>query len=110
MRRLLERHVIRRVPDEQRRQGKCSDRDARRRHHKDVSRRERRGGQAACRGGDRHAAIAGSLVQPERQPPLPRPDEVDLHDHRHRPCEALVDPEQRVRGHDPGPARRHADQ
>ena len=58
--------------------------------------------------GDADGEIAGELVEADREAPRLRPDEIDLHDHRHRPGEALVDAEQHVGGDDPAPARRPA--
>ena len=65
---------------------------------------------AAEPGGERDAAVAGGLVEPEREAAALRADEVDLHDDGHRPGQALVDAEQDVGGDDPGPARRDGDQ
>jgi hypothetical protein len=48
--------------------------------------------------------IAGELVEADRHATPPRPDEVNLHDHRHRPRETLADSKQRVGGDDPAPA------
>src|SRR5262249_28944875 len=54
--------------------------------------------------------VTGELVEAERQTSPAGPDEVDLHDDRHRPSEGLVDAEQYVRQVDPGPRRRIDDQ
>jgi len=59
--------------------------------------------------GHAYRQIAGEFVQADGEAARLWADEVDLHDHRHRPCESLVDSEQRVRGHDPAPARPPAD-
>src|SRR5262249_15545473 len=65
-----------------------------------------RGGDPRGRGGGtRHRHIAGTLVQTHRQAAAPGAHQVNLHDHRRRPCEALADPEQHVRGKDPVPTR-----
>jgi hypothetical protein len=65
---------------------------------------------AAERRRERNAAVAGGFVQPEREPAAPRADQVDLHDHRHRPGKPLIHAEQQIGGDDPGPARRKRDQ
>ena len=60
-------------------------------------------------GQERHAGdgdIARRLVQAKGEPAVPRTDEVDLHQDGGRPRQALVDPEEDVRGDDPGPVRR----
>jgi hypothetical protein len=44
----------------------------------------------------RHRTIARRLVQAEREPALPRADQIDLHDHRDRPGEPLVDTKEDV--------------
>ena len=56
-----------------------------------------------CHAGD--GDVARSLVQAEREPAVPRTDEVDLHQDGGRPRQALVDPEQDIRGDDPRPIR-----
>jgi hypothetical protein len=61
-------------------------------------------------GGEGYAAVAGGLVEAEREAAAARADEVDLHDHGHGPGEALVGAEQDVGGDDPRPARRDGDQ
>jgi hypothetical protein len=98
------------VANEQQREQKRrpGDRDAGDGEH--VARRELRRGQAAQPGRERDAAVAGRLVQPEREAAAPGADEVDLHHHGHRPGEALVDAEQDVGGDDPAPARGERDQ
>ena len=73
------------------------------------------GGELRCQpaaqpGGEGDAAVAGGLVEPEREAASARADEVDLHHDGHRPREALVDAEQDVGGDDPRPARRRRDQ
>ena len=108
--RLLERDVRGGVADEQRRdeQAEHSDRGAGGDQH--VARGEVGCEPAARSGGQRDAAVAGGLVEPEREAAPPRTDEVDLHDHGHGPRQALVDAQQHVRGDDPAPARRRGDQ
>ena len=59
--------------------------------------------------GQADGQIAGEFVQADGEAARLRADEVDLHDHRHRPGEPLVDAEQRVGGDDPSPARPPAD-
>ena len=54
---------------------------------------------------DGDGAVAGGLVEAHREPAACGPDEVDLHDDRRRPGEALVHAEQHVGEHDPAPAR-----
>ena len=69
------------------------------------------GGEPAADGGsESDAAVAGGLVEAERQAAALGPNQVDLHHHRHRPGEALVDAEEEVGGDDPGPGRCDADQ
>ena len=75
-----------------------------------VARRELRRQPAADRGGERDAAVAGRLVEAEREAAALGTDEVDLHHDRHRPRQALVDAEQDVGGDDPAPARGDGDQ
>jgi hypothetical protein len=53
-----------------------------------------------------HGDISGELVQAHGQPTLLRTDEVNLHDDRRRPREALADAEQQVREQDPVPGGR----
>ena len=66
----------------------------------------RLGGEPARRErGQGHGAIAGRLVDAGRETPPHGSDEVDLHDHRRRPGQPLVEPEEHVRGDDPGPRR-----
>ena len=76
----------------------------------DVARSELGREPAAQPSGERDAAVAGGLVQPEREAAALGTDEVDLHHDGHRPGEALVDAEQDVGGDDPAPARRDRDQ
>ena len=59
--------------------------------------------------GDADREITREFVEADREPARLWADQVDLHDHRHRPGEALVDAEQRVRRDDPAPARSPAD-
>ena len=60
-------------------------------------------------GGEADGEIAREFVQADGEAARFGADEIDLHDHRHRPGEALVDAEQRVRRDDPAPARPPAD-
>ena len=60
------------------------------------------------REGDR--AVAGGLVDPGRQAPPDGTDEVDLHDHGHRPGESLVHAEQQVGRDHPRPGWGEDDQ
>ena len=55
--------------------------------------------------GDGDRAVAGGLVQAHRETAPGGADEVDLHDHRRRPGESLVDAEQHVGEDDPAPRR-----
>ena len=59
------------------------------------------GDQAGEVGGEGDGEVAGGLVQAHGQPAALRAGEVDLHDHRGRPAQPLVDPEQDVGGDDP---------
>jgi hypothetical protein len=61
-------------------------------------------------GRQRDPAVAGGLVDAEREAASFGPSEVDLHHHRHGPREPLIDAEQRVGGDDPPPAGRYRDQ
>ena len=56
-----------------------------------------------------HAEVAGRLVEAQCEPPTGGTREVDLHDDRHRPGEALVDAEQHVGCDDPAPAGGQSD-
>src|SRR5206468_9403378 len=49
---------------------------------------------------------SSDLVQTEGETPSPWADEVDLHDHSHRPSHRLVGAQQHVREVDPPPRRR----
>jgi hypothetical protein len=60
--------------------------------------------------GGRDAEVAGRLVQAECEPAPPRPGEIDLHHHGHRPGEPLVDAEQQVGGDDEPPRWGNPDQ
>ena len=57
----------------------------------------------------RDGQVAGGLVESEGEATAARTDEVDLHVHRHRPRQPLVQSEQRVRRDDPAPRRREDD-
>jgi hypothetical protein len=59
---------------------------------------------------DAHGQVAGELVEPEGQPAPPGADEVDLHDHRHRPGQRLIGAEQDIGEVDPPPGRGPDDQ
>src|SRR5215216_912223 len=61
-------------------------------------------------GGEGHRQVAGGLVETHGQPTATRAGQVDLHDHRRRPAQALVDPEQDIDGDDPGPGGRPDEQ
>ena len=63
----------------------------------DVAGGERRAG---------HGEVAGELVEPHRQAPPGRAREVDLHDDRGRPGEALADAEEPIRDQHPAPRGR----
>jgi hypothetical protein len=60
--------------------------------------------------GQAQRQVASELVQPHRQPAPLWPDQVDLHHHRHRPAQPLVDAQQHVGGDDPAPAGREDQQ
>ena len=85
-------------------------RDASAGAHEHVTGRELARQPATGSRGHGDAAIARGLVEPEREAPPVRADEVDLHHDGHGPGEALVDAEQDVGGHDPAPARGDGDQ
>ena len=70
----------------------------------------RLGDQPGQEGDDGHGEVARRLVQPEGKAPVPRTDEVDLHQHGRRPGQALVDPEQDVGRDDPTPVGRQDQQ
>lgn len=57
-------------------------------------------------GGRGDGAVAGGLVEPHGGAASVWTDEVDLHDHGHRPGQPLVDAQQDVGDHDPTPRRR----
>ena len=61
------------------------------------------------RRGPRRGSPAASF-SPRARPAVPRPDEVDLHQDRRRPGQALVDPEQDVGRDDPAPVGRQDQQ
>ena len=98
------------VAHEQRRQQQHGHRDRGAEHDHDVASCKRRSEPAAEAGGERDAAVAGGLVEPERQAAAPGADEVDLHHDGHGPGEPLVDAEQDVGSDDPGPARGGGDE
>ena len=110
MRPLLEGDVSGCVAYEHEREEQAGAGDERRPRPDQRSRRDRRrecaGGKGRC--GD--AEVARRLVQPQRESPSSWAGEVDLHQHRHRPGEALVGAEQEVGRDDPAPARRQPDQ
>ena len=60
---------------------------------------------AGEQGGDTDGEITGEFIEPDREPSRFRSHEIDLHDDRHRPGEALIDAEQRIRRDNPAPAR-----
>ena len=68
------------------------------------------GDEAGEVGGEGDRQVAGGLVEAHGQPAALRPGQVDLHDHRGGPAQALVDPEQDVGGDDPAPGGRPDDQ
>jgi hypothetical protein len=84
--------------------------DQRRTDPDDRQRRVAGGKHAGEEGGGGDAQVAGRFVQSEREPAPPRPGQVDLHHHRHRPGEPLVDAEQQVGGDDEPPRGREPDQ
>ena len=102
-------HVLARVAHQEDREHRPEDRvaDAEidRNRTQPVAAREIAGQES----GDADGEIAGELVEADRQAAALRPDEIDLHDHRHRPGKALADAEQCVGGDDPVPARRPDD-
>jgi hypothetical protein len=108
--RLLERDVRGGIADEKHRDEQAEHRDRGAGCDQHVARGEVGGKPAARSGGERDAAVARCLVEPERQAAPARSDEVDLHHHRHGPGEPLVDAQQHVRGDYPAPARRPRDQ
>ena len=107
---LLERDVRGRVAHEEQRHRKAEDRDRSAAGDQDVARNELARKPAAGGGGERNPAVAGGLVQAEREAAALGADEIDLHHHRHRPGESLVDAEEDVGDDDPSPARGDGDQ
>ena len=65
---------------------------------------------AGDKGGGGDAEVAGRLVESERKTAPARAGQIDLHHHRHRPGEPLVDAEQEVGGDDEPPGRGETDQ
>ena len=61
--------------------------------HEDIARGELRCQPAARGGGDGDPAVAGGLVEPERESTPLGSDEVNLHHDGHGPGQALVDTE-----------------
>ena len=61
---------------------------------------------AGGEGGEGDGAVAGGLVEAHGEAAAGGADEVDLHDHRGGPGEALVDAEEHVGEHHPAPRRR----
>src|SRR5579863_7980877 len=55
--------------------------------------------------GDADGEITRKLIEPHGESARFGPNEIDLHDDRHRPREALIDAEQCVRRDNPAPAR-----
>ncbi len=66
----------------------------------EIARRERR---------QTERKIACKLVETHSKAARLRADEIDLHDHRHRPCETLAHPQECVGGDDPAPIWRADD-
>ena len=62
-----------------------------------------RGDEPGEQRGQRDRAIAGRFVESHRQAAALGTDQVDFHDHRRRPGEALVDAEEEVGDDDPAP-------
>ena len=58
-------------------------------------------GQESC---NADGEITREFIKADRQPARLGTDQVHLHDDGHRPGEALIDAEQRVRGDHPPPA------
>ena len=102
----LELGVTARLANEQDRRPKPEAGDGDAQEERRRAETGRFGDQPGQEGDDGHGEVARCLVQPEGQAPVPWPDEVDLHQHRRRPGQALVDPEQDVGGHDPAPVGR----
>ena len=69
---------------------------------KSVARRN----EARRQRGARDRDVARKFIQPHRQATPRRAGEIDFHDHRRRPAEALAESEQRIGRQHPGPARR----
>jgi hypothetical protein len=93
------------LADEDRRQAEAESGEGHAEEERVRSEPRPGGDEAGREGGDRHRAIPGGLVEPHGEAAAVRPDEVDLHDHRGRPGEALVDAEQHVGEDNPRPAR-----
>ena len=100
------RDVVTGFPDKKCRQGKSDDRESdaeiERLRPKAVPRGNPTGRKRAR--GQRY--VARELVHAHRQSALSRTDEVDLHNDRRRPRQALADAEQHVRHEHPIPRRR----
>src|SRR5205809_962402 len=54
---------------------------------------------------DADGEVACKLVEADGKAARLGPDQIDLHDHRHRPGKPLIDAKQRIRGNDPAPTR-----
>ena len=107
---LLERHVPACVAHEHDRDEEAHGGD---RGASDPDESPWRDARRECAGGkgrDRHAEVARRFVEAEREPSPSWAREVDLHQHRHRPGQALTRPEEDVRRDDEAPARRKADE
>jgi hypothetical protein len=94
-----------RLADEQHRRAEAESRERRAEQERGGAQAGLFGQQPGGESGQRNRPVTGRLVEAHRQSAARRPDQIDLHDHRRRPGEALVDAEQRVGDHDPFPAR-----
>ena len=54
---------------------------------------------------DAYGEVAGEFVEADGKAARLWPDQIDLHEHRHRPGKPLIDAEQRIGCDDPSPTR-----
>src|SRR5579872_3628790 len=98
-----------RVADQQDREQRAHDRIADpeidRCRSKTILRSEIAGEECSYADGE----ITGELIETDRKAACLGSDQIDLHNHRHRPGKSLIDAEQGIGGNDPTPAWRPDD-
>ena len=100
----LQADVMAGIPDEQDRQNKPKDRIADAKIEGFRPQTVALGDVAGEKGRDADGEIARELIEAHGEPARFGPDEVDLHDDRHRPGEALADAQQARSPRSPSPS------